>query len=107
MLQQILDFQRSNIMNAGEIVKAWITSFNPSTDEKNMALARKKVCDECPSNKEVLKKRGWTSICKECGCPISKKIYTKSYNPCPLEKWLEVDDMFFEDKKIEKRKRLL
>jgi len=94
-------------MNVGEIVKAWITSFNPKESEEKMAMGRKAICEECPSNKQILKKRGWTSICKKCGCPISKKIYTISYNPCPLGKWAEVDNLFFEDKKIEKRKNLL
>lgn len=94
-------------MNAGEIIKAWITSFNPTKTEEDMALSRKRICEQCPSNKQILKKRGWTSICKECGCPISKKIYTKTYNPCPLGKWEEVDSMFFEEKKLERRKNLL
>ena len=94
-------------MNPVEIVKAWITSFNPSEDEERMSLARKKICDECPSKASILKRKGWATICKECGCPISKKIYTKTYNPCPLGKWAEVDDMFFEDTKIERGKKLL
>lgn len=94
-------------MNAREIVKAWITSFNPNEGEEKMAANRKSICKECPSNKQILKKRGWTSVCKECGCPISKKVYTKSYNPCPLGKWSDVDNLFFEDKKIEKGKNLL
>ena len=94
-------------MNASEIVKAWITSFNPNEAEEKMATNRKSICKECPSNKQILKKRGWTSVCKECGCPISKKVYTKSYNPCPLGKWAEVDNLFFENKKIEKRKNML
>lgn len=94
-------------MNTGEIIKAWITSFNPNETEEKMAISRKAICQECPSNKQILKKRGWTSVCKECGCPISKKVYTKSYNPCPLGKWADVDNIFFEDKKIEKGKNLL
>ena len=94
-------------MNASEIVKAWITSFNHNEEEEKMATNRKSICKECPSNKQILKKRGWTSVCKECGCPISKKVYTKSYNPCPLGKWADVDNLFFEDKKIEKGKNLL
>lgn len=94
-------------MNAGEIIKAWITSFNPNEAEEKMAIGRKAICKECPSRKEILKKRGWTSICKECGCPISKKIYSKTYNPCPLGKWDKVDNLFFEDKIIEKGKHLL
>lgn len=94
-------------MNAGEIIKAWITSFNPTEDEEKMAMGRKEICEQCPSNKKVLKKRGWTALCKECGCPISKKIYTKTYNPCPLGKWSEIDNTFFEEKKLERGKNLL
>jgi len=88
-------------MNTNEIVKAWIISFNPTEDEEKMALGRKGICEQCSSKKDILKERGWTSICKECGCPISKKVYTKRYNPCPLGKWVKVDNLFFEDKKIE------
>ena len=94
-------------MNTAEIIKAWITSFNPSEDEQNMALGRKNICEQCPSNKKILRKKGWSSICKECGCPIAKKIYTKTYNPCPLGKWEEIDNMFFEDTKLERGKKLL
>ncbi len=94
-------------MNAGEIVKAWITSFNPNEAEKKMAMDRNEICKQCPSKKEILRTKGWTSMCKECGCPISKKIYTKRYNPCPLGKWEKVDNMFFEDIKLERENKLL
>lgn len=67
-----------------EIAEAWITAFNPTEEEKHKALNRSKICDGCD-------KKDYNNIlrlyyCKECGCPLSKKIYS-SENTCPLKKW--------------------
>jgi len=82
-------------INPKQIIKAWATSFNPNTDEKELADLRKKICDSCPSKKEVLKNKKWSAVCSECGCPISKKVFTIEFNPCPLKKWEPVDEKFF------------
>lgn len=78
-------------MNFKEIINAWIISFNPTEDQKKLAELRGKVCDECPS--KVM------GICGECGCPIGKKIFTDTYNPCPLFKWNDIDLPYFGERK--------
>jgi hypothetical protein len=80
-------------MNIKEIIEAWIISHSPTEKQKILAEKRAEVCKECPHRKDVL-----VSICGLCGCPISKKIFTNDYNPCPDKKWKEVDDIYFEKK---------
>jgi hypothetical protein len=80
-----------------EIVSAWITSFNPSEDEKKLAEKRYEICFGC-------EKRGKNliniEVCKECGCPLSKKIFTLTdQESCPLNKWESVDEEFRKTKK--------
>jgi len=33
-------------------------------------------------------------VCGECGCPITKKIFSNDFNDCPLKKWEEVDTTY-------------
>ena len=82
-------------MNVKEIIEAWSISYNPTPEQKVLANLRGDICDECPSKKMKLR----IPHCKECGCPISKKIFTNSYNPCPLLKWGEIDKPNFKYKK--------
>ena len=71
-----------------EIVTAWATSFNPTEEQQKLAEERYKICQGCPKLEE---KMGY-EICGECGCPISKKIFThKQENSCPLNKWDDVE----------------
>lgn len=81
--------------NPKEIITAWVISFNPTADQKLMAQKRKEICDSCPSKKSIIKNTKWSEVCSECGCPISKKVFTKEFNPCPLKKWNDVDKNFF------------
>jgi hypothetical protein len=77
-------------MDVKEIVTAWASSFNPTPQEKELADKRTSICETCPSMKKIFNQK-WSAFCGECGCPIGKKVYTKSNNPCPLKKWSEVD----------------
>ena len=74
------------------IAKAWIKSYNPSEKDKKLAEKRHNICGKCPYMVEsvVFKYK-----CKECGCPIGKKIFSETYNDCPLKKWESVDSEFF------------
>lgn len=85
-------------MKITEIISAWVESFNPSKKSKELAERRVLICEECPSLKKIFDKE-WAAYCGECGCPIQKKIYTNSENPCPLGKWSETDKGYFETKK--------
>ena len=77
-----------------EIAKAWITSHNPSTEQSTLAEKRFEICDTCPLKKEVVKNLKLGTVCGECGCPISKKIFSPEFNACPKKKWEEVDKIY-------------
>lgn len=86
--------------NIKTIVNAWATSFNPTNAEKSLAEARLEICNACPSMKTVVGVR----TCTSCGCPVSKKVFTSSFNPCPELKWENVDKGIFN---IKKKKTIL
>lgn len=74
-----------------EIATAWATSFNPTVQQKLLAEERYNICRKCPSLGKKLK----IEYCKECGCPIQKKIFTQRLNDtCPLNKWRSVEDTY-------------
>lgn len=75
-----------------KIAKAWITSYNPTDREQDLAEKRYLICDSCPSKVKAI--LGYYK-CNECGCPIQKKIFSNVYNDCPLEKWELVDVNYF------------
>lgn len=67
-----------------EITKAWIIASNPTPKQEEKALYRSGVCDGCEM-KEYIKHLDFFR-CAECGCILSKKIYSP-INSCPLNKW--------------------
>ena len=79
------------MINIKEILDAWITSFNPTDEELSRANDRYDVCSTCPARKEIVSRVNWTLVCDACGCPLSKKVYSKIANACPLKKWEDVD----------------
>lgn len=82
------------MLDIKEISEAWWNSYFATESKKNVAKDRLKICQECPSMTTVLQKMGKklsVTICSECGCPISKKIFSPKYNACPLGKWKNVD----------------
>ena len=87
-------------MNLKTIIKAWAISFNPDDEQAVLAEARLKICTGCD-------KLSGLGICKGCGCPVKKKIYTDEYNPCPLLKWKESDDKHYDLKKVKLNKSII
>ena len=87
-------------MDVIEIINAWKIANNPTPIQEKLAELRGKICDGCPSKKVITKKLKLATICRECGCPIVKKIFTPKFNPCPLKKWEEVDIQYIPEKKI-------
>ena len=75
-----------------KIAKAWITSYNPTDIEQSRAKERYEICDTCPSR---VKSTLFEYKCNECGCPISKKIFSPDFNDCPLKKWEDIDSKYF------------
>jgi hypothetical protein len=79
------------IPNYKEIFDAWIISLNPNDEERLLANKRLNVCIGCEFKKETIKNHKWSTICSACGCPLSKKVFSPLFNPCPKQKWEEVD----------------
>ena len=77
--------------NLKTISQSWFDSYFGTNEQKLLAQERLKVCDTCPSREELFKNQNWSVICGECGCPLSKKIFSKKIKECPLDKWNEVD----------------
>jgi hypothetical protein len=81
-----------------EIMGAWIVSFNPTKDQKELAEKRYEICLNCEEYGEKRPIFG-DEYCKNCSCPIQKKVYTQKKNEtCPLKKWDLIEKQFREDK---------
>ena len=91
-------------MNFLEIINSWVISFNPTPTQKNQALERLNICDKCDKRELGFFK---TEICGGCGCPLSKKVFSKSYNSCPLKKWESVDLKYIPKPTNEKVKKTI
>ena len=71
-------------------------SIPSSLIQGELAIKRMEICDTCDS-----KKTNPVIHCGECGCLLSKKIYTPVIGGCPRGKWVAVE-MDFESKKNKK-----
>jgi hypothetical protein len=62
-----------------EIMGAWIVSFNPTAEQKELAEKRYEICLGCEN---YGKKRAviGDEYCKKCLCPLQKKVYTQKKN---------------------------
>jgi hypothetical protein len=91
-----------------EITSAWWDSYFASDNQKELAKERLSICEGCPSLQEKFKqiRKLTISVCGECGCPVSKKIFSNKFNACPLGKWKEVDESHTDFFKIKKDKLL-
>ena len=76
------------MIKVGEIAKSWWTSMNPTEKQSILAKKRLAICEECPS---MIESVVFTYKCKECGCPIDKKIFTNVVGACPLQKLNKID----------------
>lgn len=88
------------MFNFREVFDAWVTSVTPTNEQKQQAEDRARICrgDEaipkCENYVELFEKKKWSAYCNGCGCPIDKKIFSGKVNPCPLEKWNEIDKKY-------------
>jgi hypothetical protein len=82
-----------------EIATAWITAANPTPAQTELAQKRYEICNGCEYRKVVTKKLKIGEICGECGCPLSKKIFSQEFDSCPKHYWLEVETAHFKTKK--------
>jgi len=77
-----------------EIFNAWKISLKPNKKQEELAELRLKICLGCSKRKEIFKGIEWTAVCEGCGCPLNRKVFSTTYNACPLKKWLEVDSKY-------------
>jgi hypothetical protein len=81
-----------------EIMGAWIVSFNPTDEQKKLAEKRYEICLGCEHYGEKRPVTG-DEYCKQCLCPIQKKVYTQKLNDtCPLNKWDSIEKQFRENR---------
>ena len=90
-----------------EIFNAWKTSFNPNPEQEDLAQKRLGVCMGCEYRKEVLKGVKWSAYCGDCGCPLNKKVFSKTFNACTQKKWENVDIMYLELKSKKENKTII
>lgn len=72
-------------MDLVNIARSWMIARNPNDDQKAAAESRISICNKCDFSQKVL----GAEICKKCGCPLSKKIFSpKGPGECPEGKWV-------------------
>ena len=79
-----------------EIFKAWKISYNPNDLQSELAIKRMEICNTCE-----YKKDSPVIHCGQCGCLLSKKIYSPVIRACPKDKWIAVE-IEYEHKKNKK-----
>ena len=90
-----------------EIMSAWAISFNPTSEQKELAEKRYEICLGCEyygKSRPVL----GDEYCKKCLCPIQKKVYTQKVNDtCPMGKWKEIENQFRDEKNKKNKYKLI
>jgi hypothetical protein len=89
-------------MNFRTIIDAWKIANDPTPEQIELSIKRMEICKKCESLSELIKGLKISTVCTECGCPISKKVFTDIFNSCPLEKWADCDMNYFEKQKTNK-----
>lgn len=88
-----------------EIVTAWFTKATATDSEKARAEARLEICKECDQRIHNDTIGFW--YCKECGCPLKGKAFSKRENACPLQKWIPAEIGKFIDEINSKKSRIV
>ena len=70
-----------------EIFQAWVAAANPTPEQILIAEHRSAICDSCDKKTFITAIQSF--VCGECGCPLSKKVFTpyEGSKACPLAKW--------------------
>jgi hypothetical protein len=89
-----------------DIAEAWVIANNPTESQKLLAQGRWNICVQCDEFREKRPVTG-EPFCNDCGCSLNKKIFSKNYNKCPLNKWKEIDDLLWIEPPQKKKKSLL
>lgn len=89
-----------------EIAKSWLIAARPTSLQKEIAQKRYNTCLQCEyyNPSRVLTH---DEHCSDCGCPLSKKIFSPKYNACDQGYWQSTDDQYldeyFRKKKVTKK----
>lgn len=94
-------------MDMKEIITAWIIKAKPNDSQKKLAEERYQICEQCPERKNLLSNRKWSEHCGECGCLLEGKVFTRSYDACPLHKWLPVEAKYLSEISIVKKNKTI
>lgn len=69
-----------------EILQSYVTSFDPTEEQKELAEKRLAICMDC----EHWVQGSIRDYCNICQCTTSKKVFSpKGADACPKKKWLE------------------
>ena len=68
-----------------EIAKSWISAFNPTPEQKEIADYRISECNKCIYKKKITIIDSY--VCDLCGCPLQGKIFSPNKNSCPDKRW--------------------
>jgi hypothetical protein len=69
-----------------EILQSYLTSFNPTEEQKETAEKRLAICAAC----EFWVQGSVRDCCSKCNCTTSAKVFSpKGADACPEKKWLE------------------
>lgn len=90
-----------------DIFDSWTKMVSPTDIELQRAKDRFQVCLGCEFKKELIKNKVWSMFCDECGCPLEAKVYSSTINPCPKNKWEEVDKKYLKNQQYKNKKSLL
>jgi hypothetical protein len=90
-----------------EIFDAWLKSINPTKKQQELAQKRLDIGMGCEYRREVLKGVKWSAYCGDCGCPLSKKVFSDIFNACTKKKWENVDRGYLELKPNKEDKTLI
>jgi hypothetical protein len=67
-----------------EILLSYMTSFNPTQEQKEVAEKRLEVCASC----DFWVQSPLRDYCSKCGCNTSAKVFSpKGADACPEKKW--------------------
>jgi len=92
-------------INIKEIVTAWGSKINPSPELKELAEKRLEICDSCESKDYVKVDKFYR--CKECGCPLAGKSFSRKDHACPKNKWVDVENEYIKKALIKKKTTLI
>ena len=76
-----------------EILKAWVIKWNPTEEQRKLAIQRLKICSECSYKTQIIEGIKLSIICGECGCPLEAKIHSPKKGACGIGKWDKIDGL--------------